>query len=74
MKGLPSDPKRDASLPLNAQLFQTTLGVTSEGFQDALSQGIFGGGMLPPNPRGVDEAYDEQVGGLCVWCGGGWVG
>lgn len=63
MKGLPADPKRDATLPLNAQLFQTTLGVTSEGFQDALSQAIFGGGMLPPNPQGVDAAYEEEVGG-----------
>lgn len=62
MKGLPADPKRDTTLPLNAQLFQTTLGVTSEGFQDALSQSLFGGGMLPPNPQGVDQAYDEEVG------------
>ncbi|KAL4436828.1 hypothetical protein ABPG75_003967 [Micractinium tetrahymenae] len=60
MKGLPADPKQDATLPLNAQLFQTTLGVTSEGFQDALSQSIFGGGMLPPNPQGVEEAYEAE--------------
>ena len=33
MAGRPADIKQDASLPLNAQLFQTTLGVTSEGFQ-----------------------------------------
>lgn len=32
-KGYPADTKDDASLPLNAQLLQTTLGVTSEGFQ-----------------------------------------
>ncbi|PSC74762.1 beta and beta-prime subunits of DNA dependent RNA-polymerase [Micractinium conductrix] len=60
MKGLPESPKDDHSLPANAQLFQSTLGVTSEGFQDALSQSIFGGGMLPPNPQGVDKAYEKE--------------
>ena len=32
------------------------------GLQDALTQCIFGGGMLPPNPGGVDKAYDKEVG------------
>ena len=36
MKGLPESPKDDHSLPANAQLFQSTLGVTSEGFQARL--------------------------------------
>lgn len=58
---LPADPKADKSLPLNAQLLQTTLGVTSEAFQDALTQSLFGGGMLPPNPSGVDKGYDQLV-------------
>jgi hypothetical protein len=22
---------------------------------------IFGGGMLPPNPQGVDKAYEQEV-------------
>lgn len=29
--------------------------------QDALTQSIFGGGMLPPNAKGVDKAYDKEV-------------
>ena len=33
MAGRPKDIKQDASLPLNAQFFQSTVGVTSEGFQ-----------------------------------------
>lgn len=33
MGGRPKDIKQDTSLPLNAQLLQTTVGVTSEGFQ-----------------------------------------
>lgn len=33
MAGRPKDIKQDTSLPLNAQLLQTTVGVTSEGFQ-----------------------------------------
>lgn len=32
-QGRPKDIKQDKSLPLNAQLLQTMLGVTSEGFQ-----------------------------------------
>ncbi len=24
-------------------------------------QCIFGGGMLPPNPKGVDKAFDKEV-------------
>lgn len=55
--------KDDRTLPLNAHLFQATLGVTSEGFQDALTNSIFGGGMLPPNPKGVDKAYEKEVRG-----------
>lgn len=47
-------------LPLNAQLLQTTLGVTSEGFQDALNDAIFCGGMLPPGDP-------EEVGALGVF-------
>lgn len=46
-----------AELPVNAQLLQTVPGVTSEGFQDALTQALFGGGMLPPDPEGIDAAY-----------------
>jgi hypothetical protein len=131
-KGRPPSAKEDDSLPLNAQLLQTTLGVTSEGFQvgalagmpglhspscnekvdwqgtaclnygepwssetagrscqspvvslhgssavsalwpwvlkhkrcfaqDALTHCIFGGGMLPPDPSGVDKAYMKEV-------------
>ena len=56
----PASARADTTLPLNAQLPQTTLGVTSEGFQDALTTAIFGGGMLPPNPGGVEAAYREQ--------------
>ena len=56
----PASARADATLPLNAQLPQTTLGVTSEGFQDALTTAIFGGGMLPPNPGGVEAAYRKQ--------------
>ncbi|KAI3425875.1 hypothetical protein D9Q98_007848 [Chlorella vulgaris] len=52
--------KDDRTLPLNAHFFQATLGVTSEGFQDALTNSIFGGGMLPPNPKGVDKAYEKE--------------
>jgi hypothetical protein len=63
-KGVPA-PKDDDTLPLNAVLPQTTLGVTSEGFQDALSLSIFGGGMLPPN-HGVDKMYKAEVGLLRV--------
>ena len=48
----------EAEPPLNACLLQTTLGVTSEGFQDALAEALFCGGMLPPSDP-------EQV------CGGG---
>ncbi len=80
-------------LPLNAKILQTTLGVTSEGFQassyhqqtpdartdsqtharvhipnpsppctrqDALSNAIFGGQLLPPNTRGIEDAYRAQ--------------
>ena len=46
--------------------------------QDALTQCIFGGGMLPPNPGGVDKAYEEEVRrgralSVCV-CGVEWSG
>lgn len=34
--------------------------------QDALTQSIFGGGMLPPNPGGVDKAFDKEVRPLSV--------
>jgi DNA-directed RNA polymerase I subunit RPA1 len=43
--------------PVNAALAQTVPGVTSEGFQDALTDALFGGGMLPPNPGGLAAAY-----------------
>lgn len=44
-------------LPISSRYLQTTLGVTSEGFQDALTYALFGGVMLPPNPDGIDAAY-----------------
>ena len=53
--------KAAAALPVNAQFFQSTLGVTSEGFQDALTDALFGGGMLPPDPEGLDEAYKSAA-------------
>jgi len=43
--------------PVNSLYFQSTMGVCPEGFQDALTDAIFGGCMLPPNPEGVESAY-----------------
>ena len=51
------DGKAGAQLPVNAQFFQSVMGVVPEGLQDALTDAIFGGMMLPPNPEGVDKAY-----------------
>jgi hypothetical protein len=34
--------------------------------QDALTMSIFGGGMLPPNPEGVDKAYEQEVGAAAL--------
>jgi len=43
--------------PVNSLFFQSTMGVCPEGFQDALTDAIFGGCMLPPNPEGLDDSY-----------------
>lgn len=50
-----SEAQLAAAPPVNSQLLQTTLGVTSEGFQDALTDALFCGGMLPPPEGGVEE-------------------
>jgi DNA-directed RNA polymerase I subunit RPA1 len=44
LKGKPYD-----ELPLNARFSQDIAGVTSEAFQDAITLGLFGGYLLPPN-------------------------
>ena len=46
-----------ADLPANAHLLHSTLGVTSEGFQDALTLALWGGLMLPPDPEGLGAAH-----------------
>lgn len=40
-------------LPINSRFMSSILGVTSEGFQDALDDAIFGGLMLPPNVENI---------------------
>lgn len=45
------------TLPVNACFFQSNLGVVPEGLQDAVTDALFGGLMLPPDPEGVDAAY-----------------
>ena len=47
MAGKPA--QRGGDPPVASQLLPSTLGVTSEGFQDALTLALFGGGMLPPS-------------------------
>ena len=44
--GAPATAKEDPTLPLNAQLRQATLGVTSEGFQASLLPGVAAGLLL----------------------------
>lgn len=51
------DAEAASSDPVNSQFLQTVPGVTSEGFQDALTDALFGGALLPPDPSGVDAAY-----------------
>ena len=53
--------KAASVLPVNSQFFQSTIGVCPEGFQDALTDAIFGGCMLPPDPEGVDAAYKSYA-------------
>lgn len=48
-------------LPVNAQFFQTTPGVVPEGLQDALTDALFGGALLPPDPEGLDDAYKSAA-------------
>ena len=45
--GRPADAKADDSLPLNARLLQTTLGVTSEGFQVRPAGACLGACLVP---------------------------
>lgn len=49
--------KAAAAPPVNSEFFQSVMGVCPEGFQDSLTDAIFGGSMLPPDPEGVDDAY-----------------
>ncbi|KAL4526208.1 hypothetical protein Ndes2437B_g07463 [Nannochloris sp. 'desiccata'] len=53
--------KAEKTPPVNSLFFQSTMGVCPEGFQDALTDAIFGGCMLPPNPEGVDDAYKSTM-------------
>ena len=52
-----SEAAANRRLPLNATFMPSVLGVTSEGFQDALDDALFGGLMLPPNTEDISAIH-----------------